>query len=130
MSADIENRIARVYLKQGDMKAARREYEEAVSIIVMLTSRTPTNVSAPYSLWEGYAGLGDVSAGMATKVTGAAERSKLSAEAWDWYVKGLRTWEKISNASRIGPNGVEVHDPREIAVLVSSHILDSLGQSG
>jgi hypothetical protein len=27
----------------------------------------------------------------------------------------LRTWEKIPNAARISPNGVEVHDSREIA---------------
>jgi non-specific serine/threonine protein kinase/serine/threonine-protein kinase len=114
MSADIENRIARVHLKQGDM-GARREYEEALSISEPLTSRTPTNVAALYSLFESYAGLGDVSAGMAAKMTSGAERSKLSAEAWNWYAKSLRTWEKIPNASRISPNGVKVHDPREIA---------------
>jgi non-specific serine/threonine protein kinase/serine/threonine-protein kinase len=115
MSADIENRIAGVHLKQGDMGAALREYEEAFSISELLTSRTPTNVAGLYSLFESYAGLGDVSAGMATKVTSGAERSKLSTEAWDWYAKSLRTWEKIPNASRISPNGVWVHDPREIA---------------
>jgi serine/threonine protein kinase/tetratricopeptide (TPR) repeat protein len=115
MSADIENRIARVHLKQGDMGAARREYEEAFSVSELLTSRAPTNVAALYSLFESYAGLGDVSARMATKVTSGAERAKLSAEACEWYAKGLRTWGKIPNASRISPNGVEIHDPREIA---------------
>ena len=40
---------------------------------------------------------------------------KTCAEAWDWYAKSLRTWGKIPNASRISPNGAEVHDPREIA---------------
>src|SRR5450755_2182575 len=67
MSADIENRIAGVHLKQGDMGAALREYEEAFRISELLTSRTPTNVAGLYSLFESYAGLGDVSAGMATK---------------------------------------------------------------
>jgi eukaryotic-like serine/threonine-protein kinase len=114
LSADVENRIARVHLKQGDISAARREYEEAFSVGEPITSRTPTNVAALYTLFESYAGLGDVSAGMASRVTSGPERSKLSAEAWNWYAKSLRTWENIPNASRISPNGVEVHDPREI----------------
>jgi tetratricopeptide (TPR) repeat protein len=115
IAADIENRIARVHLKQGDRGAARREYEEAFRIGERLTSHTPTNVAVLYSLFESYAGLGDVSAEMATKVTSGAERSKLAAEAEDWYAKSLRTWEKIPNASRISPSGVEIHEPREIA---------------
>jgi serine/threonine protein kinase/tetratricopeptide (TPR) repeat protein len=126
MSADIENRIAGVHLKQGDMGAALREYEEAVSISELLTSRTPPNVAGLYSLFESYAGLGDVSAGLASKVTSGAERSKLSAEAWDWYAKSLRTWEKIPDASRISPSGVEVHDPREIARRVHPGLLYGL----
>ena len=126
MSADIQNRIARVHLKQGDMGAARREYEEACSVGELLTSRTPTNVAALYSLFESYAGLGDVSAALATKDTSRAERSKLSAEAWNWYAKSLRTWERIPNASRISPNGVEIHDPREIARRANAQLLIKL----
>ena len=86
------------------MGAARSEYEEASSISELLTSRTPTNVAALYSLFESYAWLGDVSTASATKVTSSAERSRLSAEAWNWYAQSLNTWGENSSCLPYKPD--------------------------
>jgi len=111
----LDDRFGDVYVKTGNTTKAEAQYHHALEIADSLVSASPRNVEALYAQANTYAGLGNLSMALAQKVPTGAVRSKHLADAQDWYTKGLSTWQKVLNPSRISPKGFEVHNPSEVA---------------
>jgi tetratricopeptide (TPR) repeat protein len=102
-------------LSLGKMQEASTEFKKALETTTPSLVTALQDVPAYYAAADGYAGLGDATLGEARSAKSDDERSKLIANARDFYVKSVEYWQKIPNPSRVSPSVFVVKSEGEVA---------------
>ncbi|HWZ99701.1 MAG TPA: protein kinase [Candidatus Dormibacteraeota bacterium] len=113
--AESHVKTGRALLSLGKMQEASTEFQEALETITPSLVTALQDVPAYYAAADGYAGLGDARLRETRSAKSDDERSKLIANARDFYVKSVEYWQKIPNPSRVSPSVFVVKSEGEVA---------------
>ncbi len=118
------DRLARTLLKLGKAEDARKEYDDARTLLEALLQADPENIEVMYALAETYTGEGDVAAQLARKTPVQSQRAALWSSSVDWFQKSLHVWDKVPNPAWISTSLQEVTVP----AVVSRRLAESRAQ--
>jgi eukaryotic-like serine/threonine-protein kinase len=119
MLAGTQDRIARICIRQRRFGEALTEYRKALTLTEPLSTGTPPNLEALYTVVNVYYGMGEVSIALAREAGVRNRKIKYWTEARTWYQKSLDASGRIPNWRPITPNEFDSRSPKEIVARLS-----------
>jgi non-specific serine/threonine protein kinase/serine/threonine-protein kinase len=124
--AGTRERVARIYLKRGEVSEALAEDEKALATSEPLSGGAKPNLEALYTVVNTYFGLGEAHAAMAR--ASATQRETQLGQACSWYEKSSVANQRIPSWRPITPAEFDSLDPKLIAArLATCHSANALG---
>jgi serine/threonine protein kinase/tetratricopeptide (TPR) repeat protein len=89
----------------GHVKAAEREYQQALAIDQGVATGSSPPAEIEYTRADSYFGLGGVEAALAVAARQTDQQIEHWSQARSYYQKSLETWKGIQNPAHVSPEG-------------------------
>jgi non-specific serine/threonine protein kinase/serine/threonine-protein kinase len=124
--AGVQERVARIYLKHGEVSKALAENEKALAISEPLSVGAKPNLDAIYNVANIYYGMGEAHTALAR--VSRMQRDIQLGQACSWYEKSAAANQRIPSWRPITPAEFDSLDPKLIAArLATCHGAKALG---
>jgi tetratricopeptide (TPR) repeat protein len=117
--AGVQDRIARIYIRQGKLEEALAEYQKAVALSELRSGGAEPNLEALYSAMNAHYGMGEVSVARARRSGSREKKLQSWKEARSWYQKSQADFLRIPGWHPITPNEFEAVNPKQIEARLS-----------
>jgi tetratricopeptide (TPR) repeat protein len=101
-------------LSRGNLKMAKEDFRQAVTLAEPFLSATPASLQAAYTVADSYSGVGDAESAEAVRSPAEADRHWRSARSA--YQHSLSAWKKIEHPKPSSPWTYDAGDPKRVAV--------------
>ena len=117
--AGVQDRIARIYIRQGKLDEAFAEYRNALAISELRSGGAEPNLEALYSAMNAYFGMGEVSVARARRSGARGKNLQSWKEARSWYQKSQADFLRIPGWHPTTPNEFDAVSPKQIEARLS-----------
>jgi tetratricopeptide (TPR) repeat protein len=117
--AGIQDRIARIYIRQGKIDEALTEYQKALALSEPLSGGAEPNLEALYTVVNVFYGMGEVHVARARKPGTQEKRIQSWKQARGWYQKSRAAFLRIPGWLPITPNEFDSRTSAQIEAQVS-----------
>jgi len=110
------NSAGRAQLGLHALDAAEASFKKAASLVNEAAKASHPNMQALYTLADGYTGLGDVEAAIAS---GSHLPREARTEHWqqsvEWYKQSAQVWGRVPEVGRVSPDAFDCVPPNAVA---------------